>query len=135
MPGMLSGWCEKLGWTAYATDPLQDRYGASHAALVLGVAWALVHVVPYAQAGNDARWIVGQCLFTVALRVVPAWIYNNTGHSVLAVATCQASSNLAWSLVPVPRPGLALRPGRDRAADDGDHARRRAALRARTLAR
>jgi uncharacterized protein len=71
---LVSGWCEQLGWTAYATDPLQRRRGALGAALILGAAWALVHVVPYAQAGHDARWILGQCLFTVALRVLLSWI-------------------------------------------------------------
>ncbi|KAE8766163.1 hypothetical protein [Georgenia thermotolerans] len=44
--------------------------------------------------------MLGQCLFTVALRVLLAWIYNNTGPGVLAVVACQASSNVAWSLFP-----------------------------------
>lgn len=97
---LVSGWCEQLGWTAYATDPLQVRRGALGAALVLGVVWALIHVIPYAQAGHGARWILGQCLYTVALRVVLSWIYANAGPGILAVTACQASSNVAWSVFP-----------------------------------
>ncbi|GAA4287627.1 CPBP family intramembrane glutamic endopeptidase [Georgenia daeguensis] len=97
---LVSGWCEQLGWTAYATDPLQARLGALGAALVLGLAWALIHVIPYAQAGHGTRWILGQCLYTVALRVLLSWIYANAGPGILAVTLCQASSNVAWSLFP-----------------------------------
>ena len=35
----------ELGWSGYALDPLQDRWGALHAGVLLRVAWAAWHVV------------------------------------------------------------------------------------------
>jgi hypothetical protein len=61
----------------------------------------VVVVASYAVVrGHGARWILGQCLCTVALRVVLSWIYANAGPGILVVALCQASSNVAWSLFP-----------------------------------
>lgn len=91
---------EEIGWTGYATGPLQARWGALTAGVVLGAVWALWHVVPYAQAGHGAGWIVGQCLFTVAFRVILGWLYVRTGGSVLAATLCHASGNVGWVLLP-----------------------------------
>ena len=33
--------CEEVGWTGYVTDPLQSRYGAFNAALIIGTIWAV----------------------------------------------------------------------------------------------
>ena len=61
----------------------------------------VVVVASYADVRrHGARWILGQCLCTVALRVVLSWIYANAGPGILVVALCQASSNVAWSLFP-----------------------------------
>jgi len=91
---------EEIGWTGYATGPLQARYGALTAGVLLGVVWALWHVIPYRQAGHDLNWIIGQCLFTVALRVILGWLSVHTGGSVLAASLCHASSNIGWALFP-----------------------------------
>jgi membrane protease YdiL (CAAX protease family) len=48
---------EELGWSGYALDPLQDRWGALQAGVLLGVAWAAWHVVPVIQARRALRWI------------------------------------------------------------------------------
>ncbi|WP_169951058.1 CPBP family intramembrane glutamic endopeptidase [Microbispora sp. H11081] len=91
--------CEEAGWTAYATDPLRARLSVPATGVVLGVVWAVWHLVPYAQAGHGPLWIAGQCLFTVALRVVIVWLYDRSG-SVLAAVVCHAASNVGWSLFP-----------------------------------
>ncbi|WP_182903945.1 CPBP family intramembrane glutamic endopeptidase [Microbispora sp. H10830] len=91
--------CEEAGWTAYATDPLCTRWSLPAAGLILGVTWAVWHLVPYAQAGHGPVWIAGQCLYTVALRVVIVWLYLRSA-SVLAAVACHAASNVGWSLFP-----------------------------------
>ncbi|MCC6227491.1 MAG: CPBP family intramembrane metalloprotease [Microthrixaceae bacterium] len=103
---VLSGFGEELGWSGYATDPLQARWGALNAGLLLGIAWAGWHVVPLAQAGREPAWVAGWTAFTMAARVLTVWIYNNTGRSVFATALFHASSNactvlFASSFVPV----------------------------------
>lgn len=96
---LLAAACEEAGWTAYATDPLRARRSVPVTGLILGATWAVWHLVPYAQAGHAPSWIAGQCLFTVALRVVIVWVYER-GASVLAAVVCHASSNVGWSLFP-----------------------------------
>ena len=91
---------EELGWSGYATDPLQDRWGALRAGLLLGLVSAVWHAVPLAQAGRSAAWVAWWCLFTVAGRVLIVWIYNNAGKSVFAAALFHATSNVSWQLFP-----------------------------------
>lgn len=87
--------CEEAGWTGYATDPLQERLGALGAALLLGLVWAAFHVVPDVQAGQTWSWIAGQRGYSVALRVLIVWIYNNTGRSVPAAVLFHAMDNVS----------------------------------------
>ena len=91
---------EELAWSATVLDPLQSRFGALPAALIIGVIWAAWHVVPFTQAHSSMSWVLGQCLSTVAFRVVLVWLYNNTGCSVFAASVCHATFNLAWQLFP-----------------------------------
>lgn len=91
---------EELGWSGYAIDPLQARSNALEAALLLGVVWVAVHIVPLVQAHRPAAWMAWWALGTVALRVILVWIYNNTGKSVFATAVAHAMGNLSWQLFP-----------------------------------
>src|SRR3712207_8914490 len=61
---------EELGWSGYATDPLQNRRVALRAAVILGSVSAAWHVVPLAQVGRSPGWIAWWCLFTLAGRVL-----------------------------------------------------------------
>lgn len=97
---LCSAACEQLGWTALATDLLLRRWDALSAALAVGIVWAVWHVIPYAQAGNGVGWIVWQCVFTVALRVVIVAAYMGTGRSVFAAIVVQATADVGWSLFP-----------------------------------
>jgi membrane protease YdiL (CAAX protease family) len=90
---------EELAWSATVLDPLQSRFGALPAALIIGVIWAAWHVVPFTQAHSSMSWVLGQCLSTVAFRVVLVWLYNNTGRSVFAVSVCHATFNLVFNCV------------------------------------
>jgi uncharacterized protein len=91
---------EELGWSGYLIDPLQDRWDALRASLLLGLVWALWHLVPLMQADRAPAWIAWWCVSTVALRILCTWLYNNTGKSVFAVTLFHAMSNLSWQLFP-----------------------------------
>ncbi len=91
---------EELGWSGYAIDPMQERSSALQAAILLGLIWAAWHIVPLVQAHRSSVWIAWWCLYTVALRVLMTWLYNNTGKSVFAAAMFHASSNMSWQLFP-----------------------------------
>lgn len=92
---------EELGWSGYAIDPLQKRFGALGGALVLGLVWAAWHLLPLLSVHRGPEWIAWWCLGTLATRVLITWLYDNTGRSVFVAALCHASSNLAWQLFPV----------------------------------
>jgi hypothetical protein len=53
------------------------------AAIVLGLVWAVFHFAADLQCGHDLGWIAWHRSGAVALRVLIAWVYNNTGQSVL----------------------------------------------------
>ncbi len=91
---------EEVGWSGYAIDPLQDRWGALQASLILGSVWAIWHVVPYIQAHNTPPWIAWQCLGTVGLRVIITWLYNNAGKSVFVAILFHDMLNVSQFLFP-----------------------------------
>lgn len=92
---------EELGWQVYAYEPLKEQNSPLQAALIVGTVWALWHVVPYTQGENhNLSWIMWQCLFTVALRVLLSWIYENTNQSAFSAITMHATSNVSTFLFP-----------------------------------
>ena len=86
---------EELGWSGYALGPMQARWGALRASLLLGVVWAAWHVVAMAQAGQSAAWIAWGCVDMVATRVLMVWLYDDTGGSVFAVALYHTVANVS----------------------------------------
>jgi hypothetical protein len=97
---LVFGLAEELGWTGYATEPLQARYGALGAAIVLGVVWAAWHVVPLIQAHRRPDWIAGWSLGRVGNRVVMVWLFNRAGRSVFGAALYHDMLNVSWQLFP-----------------------------------
>jgi CAAX protease family protein len=97
----VAGTCEELGWSGYAIDPLQSRFGALGGALIVGAVWAAWHLIPLLQVGRAPAWIAAWSAGTIALRVLTVWIYNNTGRSVFAAAVFHAVCNLSWQLFPI----------------------------------
>jgi uncharacterized protein len=92
---------EELGWSGYATDPMQDRWNALQTGVLLGFVAIVWHLVPLLQSGRSPSWIAWWCLYAVAARVLIIWLYNNTDSSVFAVALFHATLNLSWLLFPV----------------------------------
>lgn len=91
---------EEIGWQGYGFAGLRDRASALNAALVLGVVWALWHVIPFALMGRSGDWIIWQCLVIILLRVIIVWLFVNTGDSVMIAALFHAMSNLVWGALP-----------------------------------
>jgi len=92
---------EELGWTGYAIDPLQDRFGALGGALLLGGVWAIWHFIPLWEAQRSVVFIAWWSLGTVAYRVIITWLYNNTGRSVFVAVLFHAMINVTWQLFPI----------------------------------
>ncbi|QLY30181.1 CPBP family intramembrane glutamic endopeptidase [Nocardia huaxiensis] len=97
---LLASASEELGWTAYATDPLQRRFGALATGLGLGCYWAAWHLVGWSQAGHSAAWIAGWALVTIAARVLIVWLHNRTGHGVTTAILLHATLNIVSAYMP-----------------------------------
>jgi uncharacterized protein len=91
---------EEMGWQGYVFEPLQERWNALGASIILGIVWAVWHIIPYIQTHNTPIWIVWQCLVSVGLRVLIVWLYNNTGKSLFAAITFHAMINVSTFLFP-----------------------------------
>lgn len=89
---------EELGWSGYATDPMQDRWNALQASILLGLVWAAWHIVPLVQAHRSPTWIAWYFLYTVAMRILIVWLYNNTGKSVFATVLFHGILNVSTVL-------------------------------------
>ena len=93
---------EELGWSGYVLDPLQQRWNALRASLILGAVGVAWHLVPLLVIMHrPPLWIAWWCVYAVAFRILVAWLFNNTGGSVFAVALFHATLNLSFILFPV----------------------------------
>jgi CAAX protease family protein len=96
---LLAAFCEEVGWSAYATKPLADRWGPLLAGLLLGIVWAAWHAVPYLQV-HTLSWTLWQCLYTVAARVVIVALYLRCGGATTVSVIIHASINVSYTLYP-----------------------------------
>ena len=96
---LLAAASEEVGWTGYATDPLQERLSPLRASLLLGVIWALFHVIPMVPGSrSDLDRRSGPRHHRLPGGHGP--VYNRTGRSVLAPILFHALINVSSSLMP-----------------------------------
>ncbi len=92
---------EEGGWTGYATDPLQDRWGALKAGFLLGLVWAIWHLIPAIQDHETLTFIAWHSLDFVAGRILYVWLYNKTGKCLFATIVFHDMANVGYVLFPV----------------------------------
>ena len=89
---------EETGWMGYAIDPMQDRWGAVRASILLAIPWWIGHFPSILHIGGTpadlAWWLPG----AVAMRIVIVWLYNNAGKSLFAAILFHALINVSRSL-------------------------------------
>jgi membrane protease YdiL (CAAX protease family) len=91
---------EETGWQGYAIDPLQERWNALTASIIVGIVWAVWHIVLLVRLGRTPQWIAWQCLNMVVARILIVWLYNNTGKSLFAAVLFHTMHNLSTFLFP-----------------------------------
>lgn len=99
---------EELGYSAYATDALQEKFSAINTSLIVGVPWALWHLPSMIKMSQTSQLIVWGLLATVAFRVITVWIYNNSNCSLFAVVIAHAIATTARTAFPGGRQGYEL---------------------------
>jgi uncharacterized protein len=92
---------EEIGWTGYATEPLQQQFGILGAGSIIGTVWAVWHVVPWWLGQcHPLWWVASEAVLTLELRIVMGWIYAKGGRSLLLAILFHAMINTAYSLFP-----------------------------------
>lgn len=89
---------EEIGWQGYAYPRLTLRYAPLQAALIIGVVWALWHLIPFALMGRGATWIMWHSLGMVLMRIIIVWLFVNTGQSILIAVLFHVMSNSVWGM-------------------------------------
>lgn len=112
----LGGAAEELGWSGYVIDPMQRRWTALQASILLGSVWATWHIVALVQADRSLTWIAGWCLSTAryfpeasSISFRRAVVY---GLNVLAISIQYQLNKWGWlsspvflAVKPINRPG------------------------------
>jgi uncharacterized protein len=91
---------EELGWQGYAIDRLQARWNALESSIILGLVWAIWHLIPFLQTNHNSRWVAWQCVTTILARIIIVWLYNNAGRSVFIAILFHAMLNVSEFLFP-----------------------------------
>ena len=90
---------EELGYMGYAIDPMQERWGALTAGIIMGSVWAAWHVPALIQNDQAPAYIAWGLLAGVGTRILIVWLYNNTGKSVFAANLFHVTALFGSSLV------------------------------------
>lgn len=89
--GVPAGICEEIGWTGFAFPRMRTRMGLLQAAIVLGLLWAAWHlpVINFlgASVPHGSYWLrffLAFALAMTAMRILIAWLYENTRSVLLS---------------------------------------------------
>ena len=90
---------EEAGWTGYLLDPLQSRFGALGASLIIAFPWWFAHIPSILQIGGTVSDIAWWFPGAIALRVLMTSLYNNADRSVVAVILFHTMLNVGRLVV------------------------------------
>ncbi len=85
---------EEIGWRGYAL-PRMQRTGRLRAAIVLGVVWAIWHVMMFVLTDFSLGEIALGLPLLVGASVVYSWLYNRTGQHLLTVVLAHVGAHLS----------------------------------------
>ena len=89
---------EEIGWQGYAFPRLNQRHFALTAAVIVGVVWALWHVIPFRLMGHSTEWILWQGAGMVLMRILIVWLVVNAKQSLLLAVLFHMMSNSVWGM-------------------------------------
>jgi membrane protease YdiL (CAAX protease family) len=105
--GLFAGFLEETGWMGFAYPKMRLKLSVLRASILLGLFHALWHIVAdflgnYLTFGtNWFYYFAAFFVFVVGLRIIIAWVYENTGSLLLSVLLHASSSGFLGILVPI----------------------------------
>lgn len=107
--GALAGFFEEVGWTGFAYPRMRARFGALAGAVLLGLLWGVWHLPVVDSLGAASphdgalpAFFAAFVAVVMAVRVLIAWVYANTG-SVLMAQLLHASATGSLVVLSAPR--------------------------------
>jgi membrane protease YdiL (CAAX protease family) len=92
---------EEVGWMGYAYGPMEERWNATRASLILGIIGFTWHTPFYLiVGGNPLIWAAGALVLMSGFRILLSWVYNNTGKSVFSAILFHAVYNVSTTVLP-----------------------------------
>ena len=92
---------EEIGWTGYLTNELLKKHSILITGSIVGLIWAIWHVIPYFQMGKESDWIIWQCVASVLKRIVMVWMFVKFIRSVFITILFHAAINLSVFVFPI----------------------------------
>lgn len=94
---------EEPGWRGFLLERLQCKYSPLTASMLVWLPWALWHA-PLDFGGWVAKSVIlyleVRVIFLIPLTILATWIYNRSGHAILAAALFHASFNTFPVILP-----------------------------------
>jgi hypothetical protein len=99
---LLNALPEEYGWRGYALGPMQTRFNALTASLILGAIWGLWHLpLHFIEGTVQANIPVYQFILQqMVLAVFYTWLFNNTRGSVFIAILFHAIANIVGAAIP-----------------------------------
>jgi membrane protease YdiL (CAAX protease family) len=105
--GLFAGFVEEIGWMGFVYPKMRLRLSVLHTSLLLGFFHALWHFAADFMGNfltfglNWFLYFAAFFVFVVGLRVIIAWVYENTGSLLLSQLLHASSSGFLAVLVPI----------------------------------
>lgn len=96
---LIAAAAEEAGWSSVLTRQLLITHGLLMTGVVCGLIWAAWHVIGFIQTGHTWDWIILQCMFTVAFRMLLVVVYA-IANSATEPTLMHASYNVAFIALP-----------------------------------
>lgn len=91
--------CEEVGWMGYVFGPMESKWSAIKASLILGVLWALLHIAPWIQV-HGVTWTVGWVVFSIFVRIPMTFLYIRVGRTLAPTIVLHTMINVVVSIIP-----------------------------------
>jgi len=105
--GLFAGFLEEIGWMGFVYPKMRLRLSVLRASIYLGLIHGLWHMVADFLGNGISfglNWLfyfAGFFVFVVALRIIIAWVYENTESLLLSQLIHASSSGFLAVLVPI----------------------------------
>lgn len=81
---------EEIGWRGFLQPLLEKKYSALLSSVLVGLLWGLWHVGHFK---NGIMYMFAFLVFTVSASIIIAWLYRDTGFSIIIVTLFHTSFN------------------------------------------